>query len=73
MSRFVKERGDLEKEYARGLRKLVARWGKISENSKKIYGGGKISGNLDILREKILENSEKIFGEKIEKKISENS
>ena len=23
--RFVKERGDLEKEYARGLRKLVAR------------------------------------------------
>ena len=46
----------------------MARWkktsekifgGKISENSKKIYGGGKISGNLDILREKILENSEK--------------
>ena len=60
----------------------MARWketpekifgGKISENSKKIYGGGKISGNLDILREKTLENSEKIFGDKIEKKISENS
>ena len=47
--------------------------GKISENSKKIYGGGKISGNLDILRGKISENPEKIFGGKIEKKISENS
>ena len=70
MFRFVKERGDLEKEYARGLRKLVARWGKISE---KMFGGGKISGNLDILRGKISENSEKIFGDKIEKKISENS
>ena len=29
--RFVKERGDLEKEYARGLRKLVARWVNIEE------------------------------------------
>ena len=25
ISRFVKERGDLEKEYAKGLRKLVGR------------------------------------------------
>ena len=60
----------------------MARWketpekifgGKISENSKKIYGGGKISGNLDILRGKISENPEKIFGGKIKKKTSENS
>ena len=53
MLRFVKERGDLEKEYARGLRKLVARWGKISE---KIFGGEKIS-----------DNSQTIFGGKVEK------
>ena len=53
MFRFVKERGDLEKEYARGLRKLVARWGKISE---KIFGGEKISDNFQT-----------IFGGKVEK------